>query len=297
MFIRENKNRSGSVSVQIISKESGKYRVIKSIGSGKTPQEIAFLKQRAQQELRKLQGNLSLFVSEKDAVVESFLSDLGNAQIQVIGPELIFGRIYDALGFDAVAEELFRHLVICRLYHPGSKLKTIDYLQRFLGVYKQVDEIYRFLDRLQSHHKTLVEQIAFAHTRKVLGGRPSIVFYDLTTLHFEASDEDDLRKTGFSKVGKHQNPQIYLGLLVGLEGFPIGYDVFEGNIFEGHTLIPVLEKFSQRFNLDKPIVVADAALLSKANLEYLQDNGYEFILGARIINISFPAEKLPTLLH
>jgi transposase len=203
----------------------------------------------------------------------------------------------DALGFDAVAEELFRHLVICRLYHPGSKLKTIDYLQRFLGVYKQVDEIYRFLDRLQSHHKTLVEQIAFAHTRKVLGGRPSIVFYDLTTLHFEASDEDDLRKTGFSKVGKHQNPQIYLGLLVGLEGFPIGYDVFEGNIFEGHTLIPVLEKFSQRFNLDKPIVVADAALLSKANLEYLQDNGYEFILGARIKNESDHIRQTITAQH
>lgn len=297
MFIRENKNRSGSVSVQIISKESGKYRVIKSIGSGKTPQEIAFLKQRAQQELRKLQGNLSLFVSEKDAVVESFLSDLGNAQIQVIGPELIFGRIYDALGFDAIAEELFRHLVICRLYHPGSKLKTIDYLQRFLGVYKQVDEIYRFLDRLQSHHKTLVEQIAFAHTRKVLGGRPSVVFYDLTTLHFEASDEDDLRKTGFSKVGKHQNPQIYLGLLVGLDGFPIGYDFFEGNIFEGHTLIPVLEKFSHRFNLDKPIVVADAALLNKANLEHLRGNGYEFILGTRIKNESDLIRQTITAQH
>lgn len=297
MFIRENKNRSGSVSVQIISKESGKYRVIKSIGSGKTPQEIAFLKQRAQQELRKLQGNLTLFVSEKDAVVESFLSGLSNAQIQVIGPELIFGRIYDALGFDQVPEELFRHLVICRLYHPGSKLKTIDYLQRFLGVYKQVDEIYRFLDRLQSHHKTQVEQIAFAHTRKVLGGRPSVVFYDLTTLHFEASDQDDLRKTGFSKVGKHQNPQIYLGLLVGLDGFPIGYDFFEGNIFEGHTLIPVLEKFAQRFNLQKPIVVADAALLNKANLEHLQNNGYEFILGARIKNESDLIRQTITTQH
>jgi len=294
MFIRENKNRSGSVSVQIISKEFGKYRVVKSIGSGKTPQEITFLKQRAQQEIRKLQGSLSLFASEKDALVDSFLSSLSNAQIQVIGPELIFGRIYDALGFDQVPEELFRHLVICRLYHPGSKLKTIDYLQRFLGVHKQVDEIYRFLDTLQAHHKTVVEQIAFAHTQQVLGGRPSIVFYDLTTLHFEASDEDDLRKTGFSKVGKHQNPQIYIGLLVGLSGFPIGYDLFEGNIFEGHTLIPVLEKFSKRFGLDKPIVVADAALLNKANLEHLQSCGYAFILGARIKNESKHIRKTIT---
>jgi hypothetical protein len=40
-----------------------------------------------------------------------------------------------------------------------------------------------------------------------LGGAPSVVFYDMTTLYFESSDEDDLRKTGFSKDGKHQCPQ------------------------------------------------------------------------------------------
>ena len=65
----------------------------------------------------------------------------------------------------------------------------------------------------------------------------SVVFYDMTTLYFEASDEDDLRKTGFNKDGKHQCPQIYIGLLVGLGGYTIGYDIFEGNIYEGHTLI------------------------------------------------------------
>jgi len=63
----------------------------------------------------------------------------------------------------------------------------------------------------------------------------------MTTLYFEASDEDDLRKTGFSKDGKHANPQILIGLLVGLGGYAIGYDIFEGNTYEGHTLIPFLE--------------------------------------------------------
>ena len=104
----------------------------------------------------------------------------------------------------------------------------------------------------------------------------------MTTLYFEASDEDDLRKTGFSKDGKHQNPQIYLGLLVGQGGFAIGYDIFEGNIYEGHTLIPFLKKTTERFNLEKPIVVADAGLLSKNNLKDLQQEGYQYILGARI---------------
>ena len=103
----------------------------------------------------------------------------------------------------------------------------------------------------------------------------------MTTLYFEASDEDDLRRCGFSKDGKHSCPQIYLGLLVTTGGNPIGYEIFEGNIFEGHTLIPVIEGLASRFNFERPIVVADAGLLSKKNLEELEKMKYKYILGAR----------------
>jgi len=231
-----------------------------------------------------MDGSISMFVNREDAKLEVFLSDLSNSQVQVIGPELIFGKIYDALGFSQIESDLFRHLVITRLFHPGSKLKAIDYLSRFLNVDLQVDEIYRFLDKLSKQLKEQVEQIAFEHTKRVLGGKISIVFYDMTTLHFEAADEDDLRKTGFSKVGKHKNPQIYLGLLVGLQGFAIGYDIFEGNIFEGHTLLPTIQKFENRYSLDKPVIIADSGLLSKDNINMLQSNGYQYIIGARIKN-------------
>ena len=91
-----------------------------------------------------MQGNMALFVCEEDALVESFVSSLGNSQAQVIGPELIFGRIYDRIGYGRIARELFRHLVITRLHHPGSKLKTIDYLQRFWGIYIGIVK-YRFI--------------------------------------------------------------------------------------------------------------------------------------------------------
>lgn len=258
--------------------------MLKTLGSGRSDQEIEFLYQRAQQELEKIGGSISLFVNHDDAKIESFIGDLSNDQVQVIGPELIFGRIYDAIGFSQIENDLFRHLVITRLFHPGSKLKAIDYLHRFLNVDLQVDEIYRFLDQLRGQLKDQVEQIAFEHTERVLGGEISIVFYDLTTLHFEAADEDDLRRTGFSKVGKHKNPQIYLGLLVGLHGFAIGYDIFEGNIYEGHTLLPTIEKFEERYNLDKPVIIADAGLLNKDNISMLESNGYQYILGARIKN-------------
>ncbi len=106
----------------------------------------------------------------------------------------------------------------------------------------------------------------------------------MATLYFEASDEDDLRKTGFSKDGKAQNPQIFLGLLVGLGGYAIGYDIFEGDTYEGHTLIPFLEGISKKFDLNKPIVVADVGLLSNENTEALQLKGYEYIIGARLKN-------------
>jgi transposase len=258
--------------------------VLKTLGSGKTEEEIEFLYRRAQQELKQIKGARSLFINHEDIKLKSYLSTLKNSQVQVIGPELIFGRIYDSIGFNQIDSELFRHLVITRLFHPGSKLKAIDYLQRFLGVYKSISEIYRFLDRLNSQLKTQVEQIAFEHTKGVLGGKISIVFYDLTTLHFEAADEDDLRRTGFSKVGKHKNPQIYLGLLVGLQGFAIGYDIFEGNIYEGHTLLPTIQKFEQRYKLNKPVIIADAGLLNKDNIRMLETNDYLYIIGARIKN-------------
>ena len=281
MFIRKLKNRSGSVSVQIISKNSGKYKVVKTIGSASSEQEIITLVHRAKQEISILEQQTSMFVFENDALIQSYLMTLQNAQIRTVGPELIFGKIYDFIGFNLIQEDLFRHLVISRLAFPLSKLKTIEYLYRFQGVTLNISTVYRFLDKLNSELKEQVEKIAYNHTLKVLNNDISIVFYDMTTLYFEASDEDDLRKTGFSKDGKHQNPQIFLGLLVGLGGYAIGYDIFEGSIYEGHTLIPVIEKLSAKFNLSKPIIVADAGLLSADNIISLEENGYKYILGAR----------------
>lgn len=284
MFIREKKNLSGSISIQIISKANGKYKVLKTIGSATTQQKIDELKISAKQEMELLKGQLSLFTSEHDSLIENLISSLSNSSIRTIGPGLVFGKIFDHIGFGSINEDLFRHLVISRLAFPLSKLKTIDYLYRYQSIILDIDAVYRFLDKLNDKLKDQVEQIAFAHTKRILKGNISVVFYDMTTLYFEASDEDDLRKTGFSKDGKHQNPQIFIGLLVGLGGYAIGYDIYEGNTYEGHTLIPFIEKISKKFNLNKPIVVADAGLLSNDNIKALQKMGYEYIIGGRLKN-------------
>lgn len=284
MFVREKKNASGSVSIQIISKEKGRYKVVKTIGFATVLQKIEELKKQAHQEIKELKKQLELFESKNDKLVEQVFESLQNSNIRTVGPELIFGKIFDHIGFDKINEEMFRHLVISRLAFPLSKLKTSEYLYRYQGVSLGIDSIYRFLDKLNNRLKPQVERIAFEHTKRVVGGEINVVFYDMTTLYFEASDEDDLRKTGFSKDGKHQHPQIFLGLLVALGGYAIGYDIFEGNTYEGHTLIPFLEKISKKFNLEKPVVIADSGLLSKSNITALEGKKYEYILGARIKN-------------
>ena len=284
MFIRQLKNRSGSTSVQVISKFSGRYKVQKTIGSATTQQKIDELILLAKQEIKNIEQQQELFVSENDIRADLLFEALSNASIRTLGPEIIFGKIYDFIGFNKISEEMFRHLVISRMAFPLSKFKTIEYLYRYQGISLDIDAIYRFLDKLNNKLKHQVEQIAFANTLRVLNGEISVVFYDMTTLYFEASDEDDLRKTGFSKDGKHQCPQIYIGLLVGLGGYAIGYDIYEGNAYEGHTLIPFIENISKKFNLNKPIIVADAGLLSNENIIALEEKQYEYIIGARIKN-------------
>jgi transposase len=284
MFIRKKANRSGSISIQVIQKIHGKYIVVKIVGCATTWQEIENLEKTARQEIERISVQPKLFETEEDQVIENLVASIGNDDIQTMGPEIVFGKIYDSIGFGQIKEEMFRHLVIARLAYPLSKLKTIDYLYRYQRIWLDSDATYRFLDKLSNKLKPQVEQITYKNTLKILQNEISIVFYDMTTLYFEASDEDDLRKTGFSKEGRHQNPQIYIGLLVGLNGYPIGYDIFEGNTYEGHTLIPFIEKMTKKFGLKNPVVVADAGLLSNDNIKALESKYFEYIIAARIKN-------------
>lgn len=287
VYIRKKKNQSGTTSVQIIDKSSGRYKVVKTIGASDNEQDVATMWRKAQSVIQEITGQTQIsFVQGEDITVRNFFRRSQHINIKVFGPELILGSIFDRIGFNAIPDEMFRHLVISRLVYPGSKLKMIDYLIRYQGIEVQIDQVYRFMDKLNRRYKAQVEQIAYSYTCQTLGVTPGIVFYDVTTIYFEASDEDDFRKTGFSKDGKHKNPQILLGCLVGYGGYPIGYEIFEGGMYEGFTLEPSLQEFEQRFGLNKPIVVADAGMLSDDNTKMLEANGYKYILGARIKNES-----------
>lgn len=295
MYVKKKKNASGSTSVLVVSKDNHRrHRLVKNMGCGNTPSEISVLVSSAKEYIANTKGPFLPGLLEEESEIEGFLCNLGNNSIQVIGPELVFGSLYDRIGYGNIASDIFRHLVICRLYNPGSKLKTVEYLEQYLHVTYSVDAIYRFLDNLcvprgkkpgvkeeAQGIQTEVESISYAYTKSVMGGEVAVCFYDMTTLYFEAAEEDELRRYGFSKDGKNACPQIFLGLLVAAGGNPIGYDIFEGNTSESKTLLPMIRKLAGKFGFDKPVVVADSGLLTKGNMADLEREGYQYILGAR----------------
>jgi transposase len=289
MFVRKLKHPNGKTYVQVVEKGAGKYLVRKSLGAAKDEEHLQHLIRKGKNWIVQHRGIQELDFSGRDVAYESFLDSISS--IDRSGYDLLLGPIFDSIGFNKIHTPFFRELVIARVAFPKSKLKTTKFLYRFKQINWDEDKLYRYLDKLYHTQKQSVQQISYEHTLKVLKGDVSVVFYDVTTLYFEIDNEDDLRKTGFSKEGKHQNPQIVLGLLVSKGGYPLAYEIFSGNKFEGHTMLPVIESFRQRYSLDKLVVIADSGLLSHENITELQQKGYEFILGARIKNEKAPIKR------
>jgi transposase len=282
MFVRKKPNKSGLISVQVIDKSSGRYRVIKTVGSSSNAQEVEGFVLEGKRYIQGITGLQEIDFTDHQSIYKQVLSTITNHRL--VGVQNVLGRIFDDIGFNAIKDPLFKDLVLYRLVYPKSKLKTTEYLYRYEQKAYTEDDAYRYMDKLHSTQKEQVQAISYNHTLKVLNAQIQAVFYDVTTIYFECEREDEIRKTGFSKDGKHQNPQIILGLLVSKGAYPLAYDIFEGNKYEGDTFIPILEGFKQKYRFEKLTVVADAGLLSNSNVNQLINNGYDFILGARIKN-------------
>jgi transposase len=112
----------------------------------------------------------------------------------------------------------------------------------------------------------------------------SFVLYDVTTLYFESFKSDEFKRTGFSKDNKSNQPQIVIGLIVTREGFPVHYELFNGNTFEGNTFLPIVLDFKKKYEIQNMTVVADSAMTSKLNVNNLKENGINYIIGARLLN-------------
>ena len=290
MFVKKKRNRSGTTSVVIAEKTKGIYRELRTVGISSDEREIASFvcqgKEWIDQEELRRQPRLDLFGKERDAcereisMTEGLLANISN--ILINGTDLILDRVFDKVGFNRIEDVVFRQLVKARLSYPASKAATVEYLKNHFDEDVNLSKIYCYLDKLNDNQHYIVQDISVKHTLELFGGNIGLLFYDVTTLYFETDKEDNLRKTGFSKEGRHKNPQIILGLLVSLDGYPLAYCIHEGNKYEGHTMLPVVEQFVEEYNLHDFIIVADSGLMTNDNINEMERVGYRYIIGARI---------------
>lgn len=278
--IRKTTTASGATAVQVVEYVQRTVRILKHIGSGHTPEEIAALvhSARAWMEQKLLQP--SLFPKKIPRVLPLATSQYIGVTHQ-FAYEILFA-IAKQCGFDTQNDRLLLDFAIIRLIEPASKRRSIELLKRYFDISYARRSVHRMLPHLHTR-QTAVEEIAVAFAK---GARYDIglVLYDVTTLYFETFDADDLRVPGFSKDNKSQQPQLVIGLLVSREGFPLGYGIFPGNTFEGKTMLPVLEAFTKKHAVTTPTVVADAAMLSETNIGELKQKGISYIVGARMAN-------------
>lgn len=291
LSIRTTKTASGATAVQVVRYEHRKKVIVAHLGSAHTDAELQSLKSTARSFIDKRSKQLRLLADT--GVPGSTLIALDKCRyigIRYSFLSEILHRVCDVFSFRTLKQPLLIDLVIMRLVEPASKLRSLELLMEYFGVSYHRQGFYRCLTACMSK-KDAVERQIVAVAKKHFGFDFTVVFYDVTTLYFEAFEPDELRKPGFSKDNKSNQPQILIGLVVTNQGFPVAYEIFEGNKFEGKTLIPVILNFKKKHEIKTLTVVADAAMISLNNIQTLQEHGLYYIVGARVANLS--PSKIP----
>jgi transposase len=292
-FLRIEKKSSGSYLriIESYRNAEGKsaHRILCSLGKVEdyTPEQLRRIGFR----LYELSGG------EVKSMLDGELCEMGRYNY---GYALVYGRVMEQYGLHDVFRRLERGskikfnllntvklMLLERLHDPCSKRGNWLHQEEYLGVEPvALHQVYRALDQLAAHQQ-LIQRHIFQSGRDMFNQQLDVVFYDVTTLYFESEKEiqGTLRQKGFSKDNKIGNTQILFCMLIDRDKNPVGYRIFKGNTFEGHTLEHALKDLKQEYQIDKIIVVADRGMLSRQNIEHIQQHGYEFIIGERIKNL------------
>lgn len=287
--IRRVKTASGSTAIQVGYYQGKNFKLKKHIGSSKETNKISELINIAKEYIRSISPQIEFnFNPQSDEIL--FKRGIKAVSSRLYSAFRYLEEIYAKVGFNKIGSEILKHFVMIRVLEPASKTKSILLLQKYFGISYKKTTIFRELSSLVNL-KEQVQQIAIKYAKNHLRFDFSLVFYDVTTLYFETHTSDDFRKNGFSKDNKLNQPQILIGLVVNDTGFPIYYDIFKGNTFEGKTIIPVITTIRKKYQIKKFTVVADAGMMSKDNLSELESRGVDYVVGARIGNTKLDEVK------
>lgn len=296
MYVRLRKNVTGSTSVLLIASKriEGKKHpqaiVIKSFGSTFDKEKLKKLVKEATTYKANHAVTTNLGNSNKK---HHYIctEQIDSCKVCTIGFRYFYGSIFDKYFYTALPKKInkqtLKDLSILRIGAPASKLNTSKQANN-LGVFGlTLNKIYKFMDTLDDAAIEKLKQCVYRNTKALLGSEDlNVLFYDLTTIYFETNTSGDLREFGFSKDGKHQHVQISLALIVTNHGLPVGYEIFKGNVYEGHTLLPTLNKLRERYKIKTVSIVADSAMMSAANLQQLEQDNFGYVVAAKVRNLN-----------
>ncbi len=320
MYIRTKKiARTRHVVVQLAEsfryKGKTKQHVLRHIGTAHSDEELKALKQVAQS--IKIQLEHEKLKKEKNITPSHYAQQLGQVKPldknsvvdliyleeearHILGIHDVYGYVYEQLGFAnpfsrprqrEKSAKILREIVLARIANPQSKRASVEQLHAQFGVTLNLDHVYQMMDKIDEIFCERIQKYALAATLQLTGEKLRVLFYDATTLYFESFTEDEFKQNGYSKDMKFNQPQILLAIFVTDKGLPVGYEIFPGKTFEGHTLVPVLNSLKKKYDIKDVIFVADRGMLSKENLQYLQENNFKYIVGARLRGMSAARKK------
>lgn len=297
MHVRVRKNKSGSTSIFVVAckrfagKRNPQPILVRSFGSSSDPAKITELYEEARKFAISTKYTPFLRINNE--------ADIKECKVKTVGFEQLYGKIFERyfstldLGFSEADYQIMQQLVLMRIAQPVSKLKTSTIAVNFNCNVLSSNKIYKFMDKLTGVNIEKIKQHIFNNTKKLLGNKElRVLFYDLTTIYFENNTISELKRQGFSKDGKSQHVQISIALIVTKFGLLVGYEIFAGNVYEGKTLIPVLTKLRANYGINDVTIIADSAMFSSLNLNELTAHGFNYIVAARIKNLSNNLSKV-----
>lgn len=288
--------------LRVENKKSGKYlRIVESYrdNTGKSKQRVLYSL-----------GKVEDYEPEQLKRIGTKLYELGGGNLKELlgistsekarynyGYYQVFEKVFKNYNLDFICKNIQQkhHLtfdfqnalllmLIDRLHDPCSKLCSYYNQGEYINItHVELQHLYRTLDKLADYNGLIQKQI-YQTGRNLFNQKLDVVFYDVTTLYFdsELEIEGSYRETGFSKDGKIGKTQVLFCMLIDRNKQPIGYRIFRGGTFEGHTFTDAMEDLRKEFQIDKVIVVADRGMLSSDNLKVVVDYGFEFIVGERL---------------
>ncbi len=323
MFVRvKSTPNSPRQTVQIVASErigdKVKQRIVRYVGVAMNDEELLKMKELAEFIKANLEEEAAPALFRPDELARMAIDGRKTADLSpdqpltvdlkqlreesrvVVGIHEIYGKMFDELGFDRVvgdparrvqAAKTIKHLVMARIANPSSKRKSVINLEQDFGVKLDLNAVYRTLDYVDEQSIELIQKKAWDAAKELFAQKIDVIFYDCTTLYFESFIEDELREKGLSKEHRFSESQVLLAMMVTRDGLPLGYRLYNGATWEGHTLADAIAHIKSMAEVERVVFVADSGLLSKDNLALIEKSEKQYIVAARLKNLPESIKK------